>query len=151
VLLLPLVTKLAVCEALPMPPPQSGATPMGDSMRPSSPHSLLWWSECPISSGRASSSSCEVVVFTSDTVKAKPSLQEWARSRCFRCLAQGHQVNSCTNSFCCIRCHSSRHRERQYRFLSHSTLCSIAILNNHKVGLMLRPCLHQMNATLHNL
>jgi hypothetical protein len=44
----------------------------------------------------------------------------WARGRYYRYLAHDHQVNSCKNSFCCIRCYRSGHRERHCRFWSSS-------------------------------
>ncbi|CAN6236062.1 unnamed protein product [Urochloa humidicola] len=44
------------------------------------------------------------------------AFKRWARGRCYRCLAYGHQVASCKDFFRCIRCHQSGHKERHCPF-----------------------------------
>ncbi|CAO2047364.1 unnamed protein product [Urochloa humidicola] len=46
------------------------------------------------------------------------AFKRWARGRCYRCLAHGHQVSSCRDYFRCIRCRRSGHRERHCPFRS---------------------------------
>ncbi|CAN6288127.1 unnamed protein product [Urochloa humidicola] len=48
------------------------------------------------------------------------AFKRWARGRCYRCLARDHQVSSCRDYFCCIRCRHSGHRERHCPFRSPS-------------------------------
>ncbi|CAO2143781.1 unnamed protein product [Urochloa humidicola] len=46
------------------------------------------------------------------------TFKRWARGRCYRCLAYGHQVGCCKDFFRCIRCRRSGHRERHCPFQS---------------------------------
>ncbi|CAL5055637.1 unnamed protein product [Urochloa decumbens] len=49
-------------------------------------------------------------------VERSLAFKRWARGRCYRCLARGHEVSSCRGSFRCIRCRRTGHRERQCPF-----------------------------------
>ncbi|CAL5044604.1 unnamed protein product [Urochloa decumbens] len=49
-------------------------------------------------------------------VERSLAFKRWARGRCYRCLARGHEVSSCRGSFRCIHCRRTGHRERQCPF-----------------------------------